>query len=266
MNRNSGRKSRGNQHGRGSSHGAGSGGRRGDARPDTSRLGRQKGKIDNYTLAAKEAGYPARSVFKLEAIDAQYHLFRPGDRVLDLGCHPGSWAKYISGRVGMKGKVVGVDLTPTILDEQNITVFALDVMNIDRTVIDPDTTGFNAVVSDMAPNTTGIRDVDQARSLELSLKAIQLAHQLLVKGGKFVCKVFQGPDMDQIKAAAEEEFSQVRFARPPAVRRDSFEIYLVGTGFKGGRNGNRVDDDVAPVPGSKLEDEGEGSAPVDGVE
>lgn len=200
--------------------------------------GDDRSRADGWTKRAKKQGFAARSVFKLEDLDRRFSLIRPGARVLDLGCHPGSWLRYACERVGPRGHVVGIDRTPTTPFAAHCVTLTGDIFDTPADQLDPDGAGFDAVVSDMAPDTTGIRNTDQARSVALAEHAYALALNLLRPGGAFVCKVFQGPDVQALIAAARGRFDKVRQARPPAVRKSSTELYVVATGFR--RIGSRT--------------------------
>ena len=193
--------------------------------------GDDRSKADSWSKRAKSQGYAARSVFKLEDLDRRFSLLRPGQRVLDLGCHPGSWLRYATVRVGPSGHVVGIDRTPTPAFAAHCTTLTGDIYDTPPEALDPQGRGFDAVLSDMAPDTTGIPTTDQARSVALAEHALHLALTLLRPGGSFACKVFQGPDVAALVTATRARFTQVRQARPPAVRKSSTELYLVATGF-----------------------------------
>ncbi len=183
-----------------------------------------------YTEKAKEEGYPARSVYKLEEIDSRFHIFRKGDRVLDLGCAPGSWLLYISKRIGKGGRVIGVDTALlTIQIPNNATIFSQDVLSLTKDSLKEK---FDVIVSDLAPATTGIVDVDVARSLELSEKALRMAEDSLKKGGSFICKVFEGAGSSEFFTKLKPLFLQARLYRPKAVLKTSKEIYVVAKDFR----------------------------------
>ena len=183
---------------------------------------------DSYRTRARAEGYASRAVYKLKAMDGKYRLLQPGQRVLDLGCSPGSWLQYLASRVGPTGVVVGVDLTPPAIPVAPPVYFVLgDLAGLDLeavTAISPD---FDTVVSDMAPNTTGIREVDQQRSLDLALMAWEWARKLLRSGGHFLVKVFEGPGVEGLIRELEAAFRVCRRVKPPASRTASKEVYLL---------------------------------------
>lgn len=185
---------------------------------------------DSWTRRAKAQGFAARSVFKLEDLDRRHGLLRTGGRVLDLGCHPGAWLRYAALAVGPNGEAVGVDRAPTAPPAGNARTLTGDVFETPSDLLDPEGRGFDAVLSDLAPDTTGSRVTDQARSSALAERALDLALLLLRPGGVFVCKVFQGPDVPALVGRARADFTAARLHRPPAVRSSSTELYLVALG------------------------------------
>jgi 23S rRNA (uridine2552-2'-O)-methyltransferase len=185
---------------------------------------------DRFTREAKQRGFPARSVFKLEEIDRRVRLFRKGQRVLDLGAAPGSWSLYAAERVGPSGKLLAIDLSPLAKAPPHNTVFrqgdALSVDTADLSLFAP----YDVVLSDMAPSTTGTREADQAQSFELFMRALEIAEALLLPGGSFVGKIFMGPDFPLAKKRVKELFETERAIRPEGTRESSFEIFVVGLG------------------------------------
>jgi 23S rRNA (uridine2552-2'-O)-methyltransferase len=186
---------------------------------------------DAFFKKAREGGYAARSVFKLEEIDKKFRLLRPGERVLDLGCRPGSWLKYAAGVVGRHGTVVGLDRAPLPAEIPGTRALVGDVFTITDEELLGDQRAFDAVLSDMAPDTTGIRSADQARSAALVEEALARAERLLAPGGVFVAKVFQGPDVPPIRKRMDQRFGEVFLYKPEASRSASTELYLVGKGY-----------------------------------
>jgi 23S rRNA (uridine2552-2'-O)-methyltransferase len=184
---------------------------------------------DHYYREAKKAGFVARSIFKLDEIDAKFHLIRKGDVVLDLGCAPGSWLQYASAHVGETGKVVGIDLLPAKVNlPAHVRVLQGDAFHtpIEELVVAPGKM-FDVVMSDMAPNTTGIKTVDQARSLALCEHALEVARTALRTGGSFVAKIFEGQDQKAYLAAVKQTFGEVDVYRPKSTREGSIETYVV---------------------------------------
>jgi 23S rRNA (uridine2552-2'-O)-methyltransferase len=198
------------------------------------------GQPDFYRTRARAEGYVARAVYKLKEVDEKYHLLQAGQRVLDLGCSPGSWLQYIASRVGPGGLVVGVDATPPAID----VVPPLDFVQGEVTSLDLERIialcpVFDVVLSDLAPKTTGMRQVDQQRSLELAFLAWEWARKLLRPGGHFLVKVFEGPDTFALAALLKENFNLCRTVKPAGSRPASREIYLLGLKKRGAAAGPR---------------------------
>lgn len=180
---------------------------------------------DSYGRRAKADGFPARSIYKLEEIDQKVRLFRRGQRVLDLGAAPGSWTMFAATRVGLEGRVYGIDIQPhRAALPPNASIEVLDVRDLQV-----DTLGaFDVVISDMAPNTTGARETDMYRSYELFMMALEVAERVLVPGGHFTGKIFQGKDFPAAQKAVRERYAEAKVVRPKATRDESYEVFLVG--------------------------------------
>lgn len=189
---------------------------------------------DPYVKKAQQAGYRSRATFKLEEIDVKDKLIKPGMSVVDLGAAPGGWSDYALGKVGEKGTVVALDIlemTPLtgvhfiqgdfreddVLDELNKV---LDGRQIDL------------VLSDMAPNMSGVGSIDQPSSMYLVELALDFAVTNLSKQGSFLVKVFQGEGFDQYLKAMRDSFTKVVTRKPDASRARSREVYLLGRGLK----------------------------------
>lgn len=159
-----------------------------------------------------------------------------GDRVLDLGCYPGSWSQYCVKKVGPKGEVVGIDLKrPDRLTAPNFRFLREDILTLDANRLKGEVGARDVVLSDLAPQTTGIRLTDESRSLELAARAFEIALALLEKKGHFLCKIFEGEGLRAFRDEASSYFLEMRTVRPSAVRKKSREVYLVGTGFDAAR-------------------------------
>jgi 23S rRNA (uridine2552-2'-O)-methyltransferase len=188
---------------------------------------------DAFGDRAKKEGFAARSVYKLEEIDRRTQLFRRGMRVLDLGAFPGSWTQYAAQRVGNEGRVLAVDQQewrgafPAQVETRQCDVLALTPSDLGGLA------SFDVVMSDMAPWTTGARFVDQCRSFDLYMHALVIAEGTLRGAGHFIGKIFQGPDFDQAKKRTEQLFTKTRVMKPEASRRQSYEIFVIGMGFRG---------------------------------
>jgi 23S rRNA (uridine2552-2'-O)-methyltransferase len=183
---------------------------------------------DRFTRAAKDAGYPARSVFKLEEIDHRTRLLRGGQRVLDLGATPGSWSLYAAKKIGPAGKLLAVDLEPLTATLPPNAVFvqgdALSLTNDELARFAP----YDIVLSDMAPRTTGNRVTDQARSFDLFMRALSVAATLGAKGGAFVGKIFMSDDLPAARAELRKHYASERLIRPEGTRTVSYEIFAIG--------------------------------------
>ena len=189
---------------------------------------------DTYYKKAKAEGYAARSVYKLDEIDREYHLIHRGDVVVDLGCAPGSWLQYVEKKVMPGGLAYGIDLLPVkIAFGPHVQIMQGDAFTVtleQLTRVAPGTppARVDVVLSDMAPNTTGIRSVDQARSVALCERALEVADRLLVRGGRMCVKILEGGDMKAFVEACKKVFVQVKIKRPKSTRSGSTETFIIG--------------------------------------
>ena len=186
---------------------------------------------DHYFKKAKELNYAARSVFKLEEIDQKFRILKPGQRVLDMGCAPGSWSQYASQKIGNAGRILGVDLTEIQIKLPNAVFIQADLRDLalEETFLQHGFEPvFDLVLSDMAPKTTGIRTADQARSMELCELALKTARKFLRPGGHFVCKLFHSDDFKILRDEIKKDFAQFEAVKPDSTRKISKEIFLVG--------------------------------------
>ena len=189
---------------------------------------------DEYVKLAQQRGYRSRAVFKLEEIDSRDRLIRPGMSVVDLGAAPGGWSQYVAGKIGKHGRIIALDILPVeaipgveiiqgdFQDEQilNQVLQALEGKPVDL------------VLSDMAPNMSGTRVVDQTRAIYLAELALDMARLILKPGGAFVAKLFMGAGFEEYQKNARNSFSGLANRKPKASRDRSREVYLVGKGFK----------------------------------
>lgn len=190
---------------------------------------------DKYFKKAKEEGFAARSVYKLQEIDQKFKLIKPGHIISDFGCSPGSWSQWLSQKVGSNGKIIGWDLTEVKLKLPNAVFYQQNLLKLDLVEFlnsQQLPSQMNGVVSDMAPKTTGIRDVDQARSLELCEMALNLSLKVLKPQGYFICKFFQSGDFNNFRNELKKYFQKVEVFKPESTRSHSYEIFLIGINFK----------------------------------
>jgi 23S rRNA (uridine2552-2'-O)-methyltransferase len=190
---------------------------------------------DPYVRAARAAGWRSRAAFKIIELDEKYSLFKPGQRVVDLGAAPGGWTQVAVQRVGGAGKVVGLDLLP--MDEiVGATLLEGDFEDVavEQEVLRVLDGPADLVLSDMAPNTTGHNATDHLRILGLIDLALDFASKVLVPGGGFVAKAFQGGTERDLLNRMKRDFASVKHAKPPASRKGSAEMYVVAQGFRGG--------------------------------
>ena len=191
---------------------------------------------DHWFKEAKREGWRSRAIYKLSAIDEKRKILRKGDLVLDCGCAPGSWLQYVATRVGNAGAAVGIDLLPmTPLPDANVHVMEGDLRTVTESMLREaagltDETWFDVVLSDMAPNTTGHRDTDHLRSIDLCNLVLQRSVELLKEGGHLVMKVFEGSDYPDLVRRTGACFTEVRPMRPPASRSVSREMFIVAKG------------------------------------
>lgn len=186
---------------------------------------------DHFSRRAKKESFPARSVYKLQEIQQKYHLIKKADKVLDLGCSPGSWLVYAANIVGNKGQVVGIDKKAiSIKVPSNVKIYTADIFSIDDELSTLMGNDFDVVLSDMAPATTGNKFVDTARSFDLCRAALDIAQKLLVPGGAFVCKIFQGEDFKNFSDSVKKNFNKHKIFKPQSCRKASKEIYIIGIG------------------------------------
>jgi 23S rRNA (uridine2552-2'-O)-methyltransferase len=190
---------------------------------------------DRFFQKAKEQGLRARSAFKIEEILGRQKLLGKGGSVLDLGAAPGGFLQILAEVVGPRGVAVGVDIVPIQqLVQPWVKTAVLDLLAPDALVrireIHPGR--FDLVTSDMAPKTIGVKITDEARSLELSRMALEVAGDTLKLGGSFVVKVFMGGDFPLFQKEMRARFGKVDVVRPEATRDRSFEVYVVGRDFR----------------------------------
>jgi 23S rRNA (uridine2552-2'-O)-methyltransferase len=189
-------------------------------------------KPDAKTLEARAKGYPARSVFKLQEIDRRMRLLQPGQNVIDLGAAPGSWSLYASERVGPAGHVYAIDIKPIQqVFGQNVKVLEGDALALESAILAAHAP-YDVVLSDMAPNTSGSKFQDQARSTELFLRALAVAVEFGKQGSHFAGKIFMSGDYKAAEMDVRKAYGVVKTIRPEGTRQVSSEVFVVGMGKK----------------------------------
>lgn len=188
---------------------------------------------DHWTLKAKKEGYPARSVYKLQEIDAKFGLIKPGMKILDVGAAPGSWSLWILRRLAGKGFLAAVDLQPLKLQNTPDNFFSMQGDITESAVREKlsEYGPFNIVVSDAAPSTSGSRFVDQMQSVAIVEAVIECGLSVLKPSGAIVAKIFQGGSEREIMDTLKRRFTGVRTFKPETCRTESFETYLIATGY-----------------------------------
>jgi 23S rRNA (uridine2552-2'-O)-methyltransferase len=187
---------------------------------------------DPYVRRAKDAGLRSRAAFKLEELDASDKLVFPGAVIVDLGAAPGGWSQYAARRLAGKGRVLALDLLPmdAIPGVDFLQGDFREQAALDRLLVELGGRRVDLVLSDMAPNITGVDVVDHARAADLEALALDFARQVLGPEGVLVMKVFQGAGFQEILADARRGFRSVRMRKPRASRARSSETYLVARG------------------------------------
>lgn len=186
---------------------------------------------DYFFRKAKEEGLRARSAFKIDEIAGRFHVFKKGQTVIDLGAAPGGFLQIILNEVGPTGHVIGVDLAAIKpLGRPNVKTAVMDVLADDfqeqLEALHPGPV--DVVVSDLAPKTTGVKDIDLARSHRLAGIALDVSRNRGKPGGHFIAKLFMGGDFEVFRSEVRSVFKDVKVVRPEATRGASMEIYLVG--------------------------------------
>jgi len=206
-----------------------------------------------YYRKAKQEGYRARSAYKLQQIHERFTVVRKGEAVADLGAAPGGWSQVLVELVGPGGLVIGVDL-------QRIKPIAGAFFlqgdftqrpthdKLAALLADKGRSALDAVVSDMAPDMSGNYEIDQFRSIHLCEMALDFADKHLRPGGAFVCKVFEGADFQQFRAEVKRRFKRLHQYHPPASRKSSSEVYLVGKHFLGAPKDDGEDESLPVRP------------------
>lgn len=189
---------------------------------------------DPYVKKAQEAGYRSRAVFKLKEIDEKDKLLKPGRVVVDLGAAPGGWCEYARSRLSDKDPVFALDILPM---EPIENVLFLQGDFTEESVLEALLTALDGrkvdlVLSDMAPNISGMKAIDQPKAMYLAELAVDFCTRVLNQGGDFLVKVFQGEGFDEFQRTLREHFDKVLVRKPKASRARSREVYLLARGYK----------------------------------
>lgn len=189
---------------------------------------------DGFVRQAQQHGLRSRAVYKLKEMDERDRLFKPGMKIIDLGASPGGWSQYVIPRLGTSGKLIALDILPmddlpgvTFIQgdfrEHDVFEQLIEVLSGEKVEI---------VLSDMAPNMSGVRVTDQAKAMELAELALNMATDVLKPGGVFLTKLFQGSGFPEFQKTVKPYFEKVVFRKPKASRSQSREVYLLARGFK----------------------------------
>ncbi|RLG91944.1 MAG: 23S rRNA (uridine(2552)-2'-O)-methyltransferase [Candidatus Hecatellales archaeon] len=195
-----------------------------------------KRKRDFFYRRAKAEGYRSRAAYKLLQANKSHRFIKPGNLVVDLGCAPGGWLQVASRLVGVKGKVLGVDVKEVKpLQLPNVQFLREDVLdeNLPKKIMGLMGGRVDVVLSDLAPSVSGVWEVDHARQLDLASSALNIAKSVLKDKGTFFVKVFDGPYLKEFIDEMKKHFCRVKILKPKASRAESAELYLLGCGFKG---------------------------------
>ena len=199
----------------------------------SSRSWRERQERDPFVLQARKDGWRSRAVYKLEQIDQKERLLKPDMVCVDLGSAPGSWSQYVTEKLKGRARIVAVDLLPmdSLPDVEFVQGDFQDDEIFEQLLQAVGEDGADLVMSDIAPNITGTKAVDQPRSMYLVELALDMARRVLKPRGNFVCKVFQGEGFDEFVRDARNSFERVRVIKPKASRAGSREVYLVARNF-----------------------------------
>ena len=195
---------------------------------------RDRQERDPYVQKARRDGWRSRAVYKLEQIDQKERFLRPDMVCVDVGSAPGSWSQYVTKKLKGRARIVAVDILPmdSLPDVEFIQGDFQDEAVFEQMLAATGDQGVDLVMSDIAPNITGTRVVDQPRSMYLVELALDFARRVLKPGGSFVCKVFQGEGIDEFVIDARSSFERVKVMKPKASRAGSREVYLVARNYQ----------------------------------
>lgn len=199
----------------------------------------QEHEKDFYAKRAKKKGYSSRAAFKLLEIYQKYELFKSGMNIIDLGAAPGGWSQVAKEFIGADGMVIAIDLLPMTVPDGVEFIQGdfneIEIFNHLREIVEKKISNgrIDLVISDMSPNISGTKSIDQPKSLHLVELALECAQKFLVKHGAFLAKVFQGSGVDALLADLRQHFKHVKLQKPRASRLRSSEIYILATEFLG---------------------------------
>lgn len=195
---------------------------------------RDRQERDPYVQQARRDGWRSRAVYKLEQIDQKERFLRPDMVCVDVGSAPGSWSQFVTRKLKGRARIVAVDILPmdSLADVEFIQGDFQDEAVFEQILAAIGDEGVDLVMSDIAPNITGTRVVDQPRSMVLVELALDLARRVLKPGGSFVCKVFQGEGIDEFVIDARNSFKRVKVMKPKASRAGNREVYLVARNYQ----------------------------------
>ncbi len=191
-------------------------------------------KKDHYRKLAKEQGYRSRSAFKLIELNKKYSLIKSNDSILDFGAAPGGWMQVASKLVMPKGKVIGVDLLPIKPIGENVTIFQGDIRDeeVVNKILNEVKGKVNVILSDMAPNISGIWKIDHNNQIDLTMLIIDRFPDLLEKNGRCLLKAFDGPMLNTLEKELKKNFTNVKLIKPKVSRNASSELYIACRGFR----------------------------------
>jgi 23S rRNA (uridine2552-2'-O)-methyltransferase len=188
---------------------------------------------DYYRKLAKNDGYRSRSAYKLKQLNNSYHIFKSRNKVVDLGCAPGGWLQVLEEEIGNQGKIIGIDQKEVLpLKFATILQGSIEDPYMVQKIIEVLNGRADVVLSDLAPNVSGIWDIDHARQISLTRSALTIVRKLLRKNGSAIFKVFEGEMLKQLKEDLAIHFEYVHYSKPDASRRESSELYMICLNFR----------------------------------
>lgn len=192
----------------------------------------QEARRDYYRKLAKERGFRSRAAYKLLEIKNSYHLIQRGMYVADLGCAPGGWLQVASTLVGNNGKVLGVDIRH-VDPLPRVQIIQGDVSDdsLAEKIMDAMERKVNVLLSDLAPNISGVWQLDHARQISLTQSAVSIAEKILVNNGNAVLKAFEGEMLNELRSELKTKFKKLHIYKPKSSRKASSEIYLICLGY-----------------------------------